>query len=142
MKNILSLATLVLLAITSCISRADDDTRQFVQLPEMMQQHMMSNMRDHLKALNEILAALADGELDKAADIAEHRLGMSSLGSHGATHLAGFMPDGMRQAGTEMHKAASRFAVKAQEGELLPAYKALSDVTSACVGCHSGYRIR
>ena len=55
---------------------------------------------------------------------------------------AQFMPEGMRQAGTGMHRAASRFALKAQEGDELPAYAALSEITSACVACHSGYRIR
>jgi hypothetical protein len=146
MKKILPSAVLAMLSITislvSSMATADKDTRQFVQLPEMMQQHMMSNMRDHLVTLNEILAALADGALDKAADTAEHRLGMSSLESHGASHMAEFMPKGMRQAGTNMHKAASRFAMKAQEGDVLSAYDALSDVTAACVACHSAYRIR
>ncbi len=108
----------------------------------MMRQHMLSNMRDHLLALNEILTNMAKGQLDKAADIAESRLGMSSLEAHGASHMAKFMPEGMREAGTSMHRAASRFALKAQEGEVLPAYNALSEVTSACVACHSGYRIR
>jgi len=108
----------------------------------MMQQHMMSNMRDHLVAINEILIGMANGDFDEAAEIAEYRLGMSSLKSHGASHMAKFMPEGMRQAGTAMHKAASRFALRAQEEEVLPAYNALSEVTSACVACHSGYRIR
>ena len=121
---------------------AENDSRQMVELPEMMQQHMMSNMRDHLAAINEILLHMSSGELDQAAEIAEQRLGMSSLGSHGANHMAKFMPQGMRNAGTSMHKAASRFSVIAGEGELLPAYKVLSEVTSACVACHSGYRIR
>jgi len=142
MKNILYvLAPILLVCITNKLI-ADEDPRQLVQLPEMMQQHMMSNMRDHLMAFNEILASMGNGELDKAAEIAEHRLGMSSLESHGASHMAKFMPEGMRQAGTDMHKAASRFALKAQEGEVLPAYNALSEVTTACVACHSGYRIR
>ena len=61
---------------------------------------------------------------------------------HGASHMGKFMPKGMRQAGTNMHKAASRFALKAQEGDLLPAYKVLSEVTSTCVACHSAYRIK
>ena len=81
-------------------------------------------------------------ETDKAADVAETRLGMSSLEAHGASHMARFMPEGMRQAGTRMHKVASRFARKAQEGDALPAYKALAEVTAACVSCHAGYRIR
>lgn len=136
------LITLALLLFGSNISIAAEDSRQLVKLPEMMQQHMMANMRDHLMAINEILINMANGELDQAAEIAETRLGMSSLKLHGAGHMAGFMPEGMQQAGTSMHRAASRFALRAQEGEALPAYNALTEITSACVACHSGYRIR
>jgi len=140
-KGILIIAP-IFLALISSISIADDDSRQFVKLPEMMQKHMMSNMRDHLVSINKILINLANDQLDQAAEIAESRLGMSSLKSHGASHMAKFMPEGMQQAGTAMHRAASRFALKAQEGEVLPAYNALSEITSACVACHSGYRTR
>jgi len=142
MKQHLSVAIPIFLACACSISLADNDARRLVQLPEMMQQHMMSNMRDHLVAINEILVNLGNGEFEEAAEIAEYRLGMSSLESHGARHMAGFMPEGMRQAGTAMHEAASRFALKAQEEEALPAYNALSEVTSACVACHTEYRIR
>ena len=142
MKMILYAIAAIILVCSNNITIADEDPRKLVQLPEMMQQHMMSNMRDHLVVINEILINMANGELEKAADIAESRLGMSSLESHGASHMAKFMPEGMRQAGTSMHRAASRFSLKAQEGEVLPAYNALSEVTSACVACHSGYRIR
>ncbi len=135
-------ATLLLLASISSMTMADDDPRQLVQLPQMMQQHMLSNMRDHLSVLNEILVSMSNGELDVAADIAEQRLGMSSLESHGASHMAKYMPEGMRQAGTGMHHAASRFALKAHEGDLLAAYKMLSEITTGCVACHSSYRIR
>ncbi len=138
-RTIISLALLV---FATNASMAAEDSRQLVVLPEMMQQHMMSNMRDHLVVLNEILSNMATGQLDQAAEVAESRLGMSSLTSHGASHMAKFMPEGMRQAGTSMHRAASRFALKVQEGDLLPAYTALSEITSACVTCHSGYRIR
>lgn len=122
--------------------KASNDTRILVDIPEMMQQHMLSNMRDHLAALNEILVYLGNDELEKAAETAEYRLGMSSLEAHGAGHMAKFMPEGMRQAGTTMHKAASRFALKAQEGEALAAYKELSNITAACVACHSGFKIK
>ena len=132
----------LLLAIASSASAADNDARQLVQLPKMMQEHMMSNMRDHLLAINEILSYMGNGDLDMAAEVAEQRLGMSSLELHGASHMAKFMPEGMSQAGINMHRAASRFALKAQEGELLPALKAFSEVTSACVACHTAYRIR
>ena len=132
----------ILFIFTNTLFASEEDPRQFVELPEMMQKHMMSNMRDHLKAINEILIHLSNKEMDKAAHVAEQRIGMSSLDSHGASHMGKFMPEGMRQAGTNMHKAASRFALKAEEGELLPAYKMLSKITTTCVACHSSYRIK
>lgn len=142
MKESIKAVAFFLLTSVGGTSTADNDARQFVQLPEIMQQHMMSNMRDHLAAINEILVNMANDGLDEAAEIAEQRLGMSSLESHGASHMARFMPQGMREVGTSMHRAASRFALKAQEGELLAAYEMLSEITSACVTCHSAYRIR
>ena len=92
MSKVIHIIAPIFLVFVSSASIADDDSRQFVKLPEMMQQHMMSNMRDHLVSINEILINLANGQLDQAAEIAESRLGMSSLKSHGASHMAKFMP--------------------------------------------------
>lgn len=126
-----------------------DDERELVEMPAMMQEHMLANMRDHLRAIDEILGHLADGDVDDAGKVAESRLGMSSLETHGASQIAKFMPEGMAQAGTEMHHAASRFVIAAQDAELAPGrdaqhevYRALQAVTSACNACHQGYRIR
>jgi hypothetical protein len=132
----------VLLVAALPLAAVAEDARQLVELPAHMQQHMLANMRDHLATLDSVLAHLAAGEGDQAADVAEARLGMSSLDSHGASHMAGFMPAEMQAIGTGMHKAASRFARVAREGEPLPAYAALQEVTAACVACHAGYRIR
>lgn len=140
-KDLIASAAL-LLALTGQTAMSADDARQLVELPPMMQSHMLMNMRDHLTSLNAILQHLAKGELDQAAELAESRLGMSSLELHGASHMAGFMPEGMRNIGTRMHQAASRFARKAQEGEPLPAYRMLSEITTECVACHTAYRIR
>jgi hypothetical protein len=125
---------------------ADGDSRVAIDMPAMMQAHMRANMRDHLHAIQEIQSLLATGEYDAAADIAEQRIGMSSLEAHGASHMAGFMPQGMQDTGTAMHQAASRFAVIAQEASVtrdLPrALGALSQVTVQCVACHAGYRLK
>ena len=134
-----ALASFMLSTVMTLV-HADD--RELVPMPVMMQQHMMANMRDHLMAINEILAALGAGEMEQAADIAELRLGMSSLDDHGASHMARVMPQGMREAGTRMHQSASRFARTAQEGDALAAYRKLTEVTASCVACHAGYRIR
>jgi hypothetical protein len=57
--------------------------------------YQMSNMRDHMKALNKILTSMPSGGFERAADVAENRHGMSSLESHGAIHMARFMPEGI-----------------------------------------------
>jgi hypothetical protein len=90
---VLSLTMLPLLALPAS---AADDPRQPVTMPGMMQEHMRANMRDHLLALGEIQAALAAAQYDAAAEIAERRLGMTSLDAHGARHVAGFMLEACR----------------------------------------------
>ena len=121
------------------------DNRQKVEMPPMMREHMLSNMRDHLLALEEITRHLAGREYDRAAEIAERRLGMSSLESHGAAHMAKVMPREMAAIGTSMHRAASRFAIAARdaelEGGLDAAFSALSEVMRQCVACHAGFRV-
>lgn len=136
---------LLLSLLLTAAAAADDDPRVAVAIPEPMKSHMRANMRDHLLALSEIQAALAEGRYDVAAGIAEQRLGMTSLEAHGARHVAGFMPPEMQQTGSAMHHAASRFAIVAQEaavgGDLAPAVAALAEVTRRCVACHAGYRL-
>jgi hypothetical protein len=121
------------------------DSRKLVKMPDMMQNHMKQNMRDHLLALSEIEEALGASQYARAADIAERRLGMSSLDSHGASHMAPMMPKEMQAIGTEMHRAASRFAVSVRNaevsGDLRPAMTDLAKVSRQCVACHAGFRI-
>jgi len=69
MKKYLSIAAPILLACSYNVSMADDEARRLVQLPEMMQQHMMSNMCDYLVAINEILIKMANGDFEKAAEV-------------------------------------------------------------------------
>jgi hypothetical protein len=122
------------------------DARLLVAFPPELVEHTLANMRAHLLALQEITQLLAGGELDKAARLSEERLGMSSLSLHGAQEVAKFMPQGMQDAGTAMHRAASRFAIEAQNAavtsDLKPAIGALGETMATCVACHAGYRLR
>lgn len=89
---------------------------------------------------------LGMGHPDVAAGLAESRLGLSSLQLHGAAEVAQYMPQGMQDAGTAMHHAASRFAIAAQDasvtGDLKPMFAGLAEITAQCVGCHASYRLR
>ncbi|MGZ5032022.1 MAG: hypothetical protein ACXWAC_02395 [Usitatibacter sp.] len=122
------------------------DRRAEVEFPAELREHTLANMRDHLLTLQEIQAALAAGKYDQAADISERRLGMSSLAAHGAHEVAKYMPQGMQDAGSAMHRSASRFAVAAQDAaatnDVKPALAALSEITANCVACHTAYRLK
>jgi hypothetical protein len=143
-KRMMFVTILILLAPVG--TQATPDARFAVELPPPMRAHMLANMRDHLAALHEIQAALARDATGRAAEIAERRIGMSSLDTHGAGHMAPHMPKPMQDIGTAMHRAASRFARVAEEAgvrrDLRPALQALSDVTQQCVACHAGYRLK
>ncbi len=65
-----SLVFALLLSVFN-VATANTESRQLIKLPEKMKNRMMSNMRDHLAAINEILINMAAEEYDKAAEIAE-----------------------------------------------------------------------
>jgi hypothetical protein len=122
-------------------------------------------MRDHLKAVSEILAAMSSGSYADAARIASTRLGTSSPAAEGCKlpektaggslisrpmnmehMMAQFMPEGMRNTGLAMHHAASDFATEANKasksGNTKLAYAALVCVTQQCTECHATYRLQ
>ncbi len=153
MKISLAVPAMALLLLTAALApravTASEDSRELVKLPPMMQEHMLANMRDHLVAMDEMLAALATGDIDTATKVAETRLGMSSMSLHGAEHMGPYMPKAMGAIGTQMHRAASQFVIVARDAELEPGlnaqrkvYKALQAITENCNACHQAYRIR
>jgi len=154
-----ALALPALLVLAACAAGGDElhsmhalhamtaapDTREGVRFPPALREHTLANMRDHLATLQAIQEALARGAYDEAADLSERRLGLSSLEAHGAHEVAPYMPAGMQEAGTAMHKAASRFAIEASNagatGDPKPAFAALATLTAQCVACHAAYKL-
>lgn len=122
------------------------DVRVAVEFPVMMKDHTLTSMRDHLLALAEIQEAIGSSQYDKAASIAENRLGLTALKSHHAFENSQFMPKEMQEIGSQMHRHASQFAVEVQNagatGDLKLAMLALSKTTQTCVACHAGYRLK
>ena len=124
------------------IASALEDERTPVDFPPPMQAHMLANMRDHLAALAEANTLAAAGRWDEAADVVENRIGMTSLEAHGASHMAPRMPQGMRELGTALHRAASRLARTLQEGDPVATMGAMGELMTRCHACHSSYRLR
>ena len=120
------------------------DLRQLVSMPDQAREFMRKDMLDHLSVLSEIIGYLASNNIDAASDVAEARLGRSSMGKYRSTGMGPgrFMPLEMRNLGWGMHDAASEFSKIAKQGDLKKAYSALQKVTNSCVACHYSYRTR
>lgn len=121
---------------------SDADPRQLVEMPDQARKLMREDMLAHLSALNEIIAHLAANDLDAAAEIAESRMGKSSMGKHRGTGMGPgrFMPPEMRSIGWGMHEAATEFSQLVKKGDSKNAYVALQKITGSCVACHYAYR--
>ena len=123
-----------------------NDARVLVKYPEPLRVHTLANMRDHLQTMGDIQEALSNGSFDKASELAEQRLGMSSLEMHGAHEVAKYMPKGMQEAGLAMHRSASRFALVAKDasatGDLKPTLASLHRLNQTCVACHAAFRLQ
>jgi cytochrome c556 len=117
-----------------------------VEMPEFAEKHLMKLMRGHLGALQGITQLLSQHKYEKAADLAEERLGMSSVEIHFEKYVGKYMPKDMRAHAEGMHEAATRFAadarIAAKGGELDKALASMSIVIKQCVACHSAYRVR
>lgn len=146
-------------AHTAQMAPPGPDNRLVVDLPGPMHERMEANMRAHLEAIGEIVAALSAGDGAKAGKIADERLGVASMGAAackpGAASgamgdmpamMAKHMPEEMRAMGMTMHESASNFAEAARKiapgGDVKPALAELAKVTRNCAACHSAYRLK
>lgn len=142
----------------------DPDLRKPVEMPAMMHDHMEANMRAHLIAVADIMAALAAGDGPKAAKISDGRLSLASphsaackpgaekggkMGDQAsmmAANMAKHMPDEMRALGYTMHEQASAFSAIASKmkpgDDVRPALAQLANVTQACGACHAAYKLK
>ena len=123
-----------------------EDARQLVTMPPLPQALLREEMLDNLGALHEIIGLVANDKLAEAGDVAEKRLGRSSMGKHAARARGmgpgRYMPAAMHNIGLSMHDAASEFAQTAKAGERTAALAKLQQVTGACVACHAAFRTR
>ncbi|RKZ98682.1 MAG: hypothetical protein DRQ46_01390 [Gammaproteobacteria bacterium] len=160
-KTICSLV--LLLSFNTSMAQESVDNRQMIEMPPETKQLFLSKMRGHMKALDQIIAALAEDDLDDAAVIAETTMGIvgtghgkkwecdDSDGDHAHKHdqsehkKKGFgklMPAEMKAMGMSLHSAADDFADVARQGGRGEAYKALRQISSSCVACHQSFGVK
>jgi hypothetical protein len=114
------------------------DARKPVPLLPIMANHQKQNMRDHLAAVQEIVAALSTDDF-AGAEQAAGRIGFSAQMSQMCTHMGAGAPDFTEQA-LAFHHTADGVAAAARDRDRGRALSELSATLKACTGCHATWR--
>lgn len=136
------LVALVVLATPSLAQ----DARTLAPLPAPAVETLRQEMRDNLITLNEIQRLVIAGKVKEAGEVAEKKLGQSTMGKHRDKPLDArpgpHMPTAMHDLGKQGHKDASDFAAIAATGDQKKALEALPTLNNACISCHLAFRVR
>src|SRR5687768_392040 len=114
------------------------DARAPVPLLPMMANHQKQNMRDHLLAVQQIVAAVATGDfatIEKAAG----RIGFSEQMGQMCKHMGSGAP-GFTEAALRFHHDADKIAEAARKRDAKQVLTLLGQTLSQCTGCHETYK--
>jgi hypothetical protein len=114
------------------------DPRTPVPLTPMMALHQKRDMRDHLRVVQEITAALAIDDFDAIAGAAT-RIGWSEPQAAMCKHMGAGAP-GFAEVGEHFHKTADQIGDAARRRDRDGVVHALDATLQTCVGCHEAYR--
>jgi cytochrome c556 len=132
MKLILSIAAL------GAASTMQGDARTPVPMPPMMAQHQKEQMRAHLSAVQEIVAALAQNDF-KGVEAGSKKIGYSDSMAQMCQHMGAGAP-GFTDTAIAFHKTADTIGAAARKKDRAAVLSALGATLSTCVGCHATYK--
>jgi hypothetical protein len=114
------------------------DSRQNVPLLPMMANHQKQNMREHLVAVQEIVAGLAAGDFD-AIDKASKRIGFSEQMGMMCTHMGAGAP-GFTERALAFHHTADTIGEAARKHDVPGVLAALDKTLTTCTSCHATFK--
>lgn len=114
------------------------DTRKPVPLLPMMAHHQKRNMRDHLLAVQQIIAGVAVGDMpavEKAAARLESSPQMAQTCNHMGAGAPGFTPTAL-----EFHRVADGIGQAARQGDGTAVLTQLGATLQTCTSCHETWK--
>jgi cytochrome c556 len=120
------------------MSKSAADTRQPLPLPAMMAEHQKQNMRQHLAAVQAIIAAITRDDMDAVAKAAAS-IGYSEAMGQMCEHMGAAAP-GFTVMALNFHHIADTIGDAARRGDRAGVLSALDRTLQTCVGCHATYR--
>lgn len=114
-----------------------EDNRISLNLPPMMKQHQLKNMRNHLDALKRIVAAIGEDDFNGASKIASGELGMTEKMTKMCTMIDN---KAFKEMGLAFHESGDELAKTLKTGDIKASLRALNKTMSYCVSCHATFR--
>jgi hypothetical protein len=124
------------MSASSALDRLDE--RKPVPLLPMMAQHQKANMRDHLVAVQEIVAGLASKNY-AAVEKAAKRIGFSEQMGQMCTHMGAGAP-GFTEQALAFHHTADGIVRAAQAKHAEKVLKELNATLQTCTACHAAWK--
>jgi len=114
------------------------DARTPVPLMPMMASHQKQSMRDHLAAVQEIVAALAADDLP-AVEKAASRIGTSEQMAQMCSHVGAAAP-GFAEQALAFHRTADGIGAAARDRDRKRVLTELDATLRACTSCHAAWK--
>lgn len=114
------------------------DSRTPVPLLPMMAHHQKENMRDHLIAVQQIVAAVATKDFP-AVEKAAARIGFSETMGKMCSHMGAGAP-GFTETALKFHHDADKIGEAARKKDAQLVLSALGETLSQCTSCHATFK--
>lgn len=114
------------------------DGRKPLILPAMMAAHQKQNMREHLIAVQEIVAALSTDDFN-AVEQAAKNLGYNEAMGQRCNMLGAATP-GFTAMALNFHHTADRIVDAAKKHDRAATMTALSNTLTTCTNCHATFK--
>jgi hypothetical protein len=104
----------------------------------MMANHQKQNMRDHLVAVQEIVAAIATDDF-AGVERAAGRIGFSEQMGRMCTHMGAGAP-GFTEQALNFHHTADRISAAARDRDRARVLTELGATLKTCTSCHAAWK--
>jgi len=113
------------------------DTRIALNVSPQKAQHQLMNMRNHVKAVQEIIGYLSNDEYDKASEVAATKLGLTD---EMKMMCSSFDNENFEKLGLEFHNNADKMSEIFKTKDKNKSLNALALTMNSCVSCHATFK--
>ncbi len=113
------------------------DNRISLNLSPEMKQHQLSNMREHLAAVQSIIRLISENRFDDAAGIAHARLGLTPEMQQMCSM---FDNERFMELGFTFHRSGDELGKVLKTRNMKASLRALDKTMAYCTECHATFR--